>query len=231
MVGITGLRGRGCTKISVLQPVELGPSRGPGGGANPAPRDYTSAARQCLSAQGEEAHLHNDAGAAAFPRQAGSAGRAGEADDTLSIMSQAVVIYADGACRGNPGPGGWAATLSFGDVEKELAGAEPQTTNNRMELTAVIRALEALKRPVQANIYTDSEYVRRGIMEWVANWKARGWKTADRKPVKNQDLWQRLDELAAGHTIEWHWVRGHSGVPGNERVDQLANQAIDAMLR
>jgi ribonuclease HI len=142
-----------------------------------------------------------------------------------------VEIYTDGACRGNPGPGGWAATLNFGGSEKELAGAEARTTNNRMELTAVIRALEALKRPVQAKVYTDSEYVRRGIKEWVAGWKARGWLTADRKPVKNQDLWQRLDELAALHDIEWHWVKGHSGVPGNERVDLLANQAIDAMLR
>jgi ribonuclease HI len=144
---------------------------------------------------------------------------------------RAVEIYTDGACRGNPGPGGWAATLSFGDAEKELAGAEANTTNNRMELTAVIRALEALKRPVQAKIYTDSEYVRRGIQEWITGWKARGWLTADRKPVRNQDLWQRLDELVAGHDLEWHWVKGHSGVPGNERVDLLANQAIDALLR
>ena len=142
-----------------------------------------------------------------------------------------VEIYTDGACRGNPGPGGWAATLRFGDTEKELAGAEAMTTNNRMELMAVIRALEALKRPVQINLYTDSEYVRRGIKEWIVSWKSRGWLTADRKPVKNQDLWQRLDALVAGHRIEWHWVKGHSGVPGNERVDQLANQAIDAMLR
>ena len=119
--------------------------------------------------------------------------------------------------------------MSFGEREKELAGAEAMTTNNRMELTAVIRALEALKRPVQARVYTDSEYVRRGITEWLPGWKARGWRTADRKPVKNQDLWQRLDELAAGHRIEWHWVPGHAGVPGNERVDLLANQAIDAL--
>jgi ribonuclease HI len=140
-----------------------------------------------------------------------------------------VDIYTDGACRGNPGPGGWAAFLSFGGREKELAGAEAQTTNNRMELTAVIRALEAMKRPVRARVYTDSEYVRRGITEWVRAWKARRWLTADRKPVKNQDLWQRLDELAAGHEIEWHWVPGHAGVPGNERVDRLANEAIDAM--
>ncbi len=142
-----------------------------------------------------------------------------------------VEIYTDGACRGNPGPGGWAATLSFGDSHKELAGAEASTTNNRMELTAVIRALEALKRPVQARVYTDSEYVRRGILEWVHDWKARGWRTSARKPVKNQDLWERLDALAAGHQIEWHWVKGHSGIAGNERVDLLANQAIDAMLR
>ena len=139
-----------------------------------------------------------------------------------------VDIYTDGACRGNPGPGGWGALLSFAGREKELAGAEALTTNNRMELTAVIRALEALKRPVRVRVYTDSEYVRRGITEWVHAWKARGWLTADRKPVKNQDLWQRLDALAAGHEIEWHWVPGHAGVPGNERVDRLANEAIDA---
>ncbi|HJS91144.1 MAG TPA: ribonuclease HI [Steroidobacteraceae bacterium] len=140
-----------------------------------------------------------------------------------------VDIYTDGACRGNPGPGGWAALLSFGGREKEIAGAEAMTTNNRMELTAVIRALEALKRPVRARVYTDSEYVRRGILEWMSAWKKRGWRTADRKPVKNQDLWLQLDQLAANHSIEWHWVPGHAGVPGNERVDRLANEAIDAM--
>lgn len=140
-----------------------------------------------------------------------------------------VEIYTDGACRGNPGPGGWGALLTIGEHRKELSGAEPLTTNNRMELTAVIRALEALKRPTEARVFTDSEYVRRGITEWVKSWKARGWKTADRKPVKNQDLWERLDALAAGHKIEWRWVKGHSGVPGNERVDQLANEAIDAL--
>jgi len=148
---------------------------------------------------------------------------------TVEGTADVVDIYTDGACRGNPGPGGWAALLSFAGREKELAGAEALTTNNRMELTAVIRALEALKRPVRARVYTDSEYVRRGITEWVRAWKARGWLTADRKPVKNQDLWQRLDDLAAGHAIEWHWVPGHAGVPGNERVDRLANEAIDAM--
>ena len=140
-----------------------------------------------------------------------------------------IEIYTDGACRGNPGPGGWGALLIMGEIEKELNGAESLTTNNRMELTAVIRALEALKRPVAARIYTDSEYVRRGITEWVHNWKQRGWRTADKKPVKNQDLWQQLDALVARHQLEWHWVRGHSGVPGNERVDQLANAAIDAI--
>jgi ribonuclease HI len=140
-----------------------------------------------------------------------------------------IEIYTDGACRGNPGPGGWAALLLSGEHEREISGAEPLTTNNRMELTAVIRALEALKRPVQARVYTDSEYVRRGITEWLTAWKARGWRTADRKPVKNQDLWQQLDELRAEHRIEWHWVPAHAGVPGNERVDRLANLAIDAL--
>ena len=140
-----------------------------------------------------------------------------------------VDIYTDGACRGNPGPGGWAALLSYDGHEKELAGAEAQTTNNRMELTAVIRALQALKRRVPVRIYTDSEYVRRGITEWIGGWKRRGWVTAEKKPVKNQDLWQELDALAAANTVEWHWVKGHSGVPGNERVDRLANEAIDAM--
>ena len=142
-----------------------------------------------------------------------------------------IEIYTDGACRGNPGRGGWAALLLSGEHEREISGAEEHTTNNRMELTAVIRALEALKRPVQARIYTDSEYVRRGVTEWLASWKARGWRTADRKPVKNQDLWQRLDELRTGHRIEWHWVPGHAGVPGNERVDRLANEAIDTLSR
>lgn len=141
-----------------------------------------------------------------------------------------VVVYTDGACKGNPGPGGWGALLVAGDRERELFGGEPATTNNRMELTAVIRALEALKRPVAVKLYTDSEYVRRGISEWLPAWKARGWKTAARKPVKNQDLWEALDAAASRHRVEWHWVKAHSGVPGNERVDGLANQAIDAML-
>jgi ribonuclease HI len=145
-------------------------------------------------------------------------------------MSGAVEIYTDGACRGNPGPGGWAAVLSADGREKEISGAERLTTNNRMELQAVIEALQALKRPLDVRLYTDSQYVRRGILEWLPQWKARGWKTADRKPVKNQDLWQQLEQAAARHRIEWHWVPGHAGVPGNERCDALANAAIDGLL-
>jgi len=145
-------------------------------------------------------------------------------------MSGMVDIYTDGACRGNPGPGGWAAVLTAGGREKEIFGAQPQTTNNRMELQAVIEALQALNRPVKVRLYTDSQYVRRGILEWLAQWKARGWKTADKKPVKNQDLWQLLETAAARHTIEWHWVPAHSGIPGNERCDALANAAIDGLL-
>ena len=145
-------------------------------------------------------------------------------------MPRRVQIYTDGACRGNPGPGGWGATLELGEHCRELSGAESLTTNNRMELTAVIRALEALKRSTVVDLYTDSEYVRRGITEWLVSWKARGWRTADKKPVKNQDLWVELDQLAQQHEIAWHWVKGHSGVPGNERVDQLANVAIDELM-
>ena len=142
-----------------------------------------------------------------------------------------VVIYTDGACKGNPGPGGWGALLIANGHEKELCGGEAHTTNNRMELTAVIRALEALKRPVHGRIYTDSQYVRQGVLEWLSQWKRRGWKTADKKPVKNQDLWQELDALTQKHELEWHWVKGHSGIAGNERVDELANRAIDAMAQ
>lgn len=142
-----------------------------------------------------------------------------------------VTIYADGACRGNPGPGGWGALLIAGNQRRELSGAEALTTNNRMELTAAIEALKALKRSVSATLYTDSKYVCTGIVEWLPQWKARGWRTADKKPVKNQDLWEALDAASAGHKIEWRWVKGHSGNAGNEHVDLLANQAIDAMLR
>ena len=142
-----------------------------------------------------------------------------------------IEIYADGACRGNPGPGGWAAVLMSDGREKEISGGEMLTTNNRMEMTAIIRALEALKKPgTSARVYTDSQYVIKGMKEWVANWKLRGWRTAEKKPVKNQDLWESLDALATAHDVEWHWVPGHAGVEGNERVDRLANQAIDAMV-
>ena len=141
-----------------------------------------------------------------------------------------VEIYTDGACRGNPGPGGWGALLIAGDARRELSGYEAQTTNNRMELTAAIEALRALKRPVSATLYTDSKYVCTGIEEWLPNWKRRGWRTADKKPVKNVDLWQALDEARAPHRVSWRWVRGHDGNVGNEHVDALANAAIDAML-
>lgn len=141
----------------------------------------------------------------------------------------AVQIWTDGACRGNPGPGGWGAVLRFGAHEKELHGGEPGTTNNRMELLAAIRALESLTRPCEVVLTTDSEYLRRGITEWIANWKRRGWLTANKKPVLNRDLWERLDAAVAPHRIEWRWVRGHTGHPENERADQLANRAIDEM--
>ncbi|GBE11267.1 ribonuclease HI [bacterium BMS3Bbin12] len=138
-------------------------------------------------------------------------------------------VYTDGACRGNPGPGGWGVVLRFGGTEKTLHGGEPETTNNRMELTAAIRALEALKRPCRVRLTTDSEYVKKGLTEWLPNWKRRGWKTAARKPVKNADLWRRLDAAAARHEVRWHWVRGHSGHPENERADALANRGIDEL--
>lgn len=142
-----------------------------------------------------------------------------------------VEIYTDGACRGNPGPGGWAALLLAGENEKILQGAETLTTNNRMELTAAVQALNALTRGCRVVLYTDSQYVCTGVSEWLPQWKARGWKTAAKKPVKNQDLWQALDAAAAAHDVDWRWVRGHDGNPGNERVDQLANAAIDRMLK
>ena len=139
-----------------------------------------------------------------------------------------VTIYTDGACSGNPGPGGWGALLRYRKHEKELSGGESQTTNNRMELTAAIRALQALDRPCRVDFYTDSEYLRRGVTEWMRNWKRRGWKTAAKKPVKNKDLWRELDAAIQGHEITWHWVRGHAGHRENERVDRLAREAIPA---
>ena len=142
-------------------------------------------------------------------------------------MSERVVeVYADGACKGNPGPGGWGVLMIAGSRERELHGGEPATTNNRMELTAVIRALEALPHGSRVRLYTDSQYVQKGMKEWIHDWKRRGWRTADKKPVKNDDLWKYLDELARNHKVEWHWVRGHDGHPGNERADALANKGV-----
>ena len=141
-------------------------------------------------------------------------------------MTVSVTIHTDGACKGNPGPGGWGALLSFRDREKELFGGEPATTNNRMELTAVIRALSALSRPCEVELYTDSQYVKNGIQSWIHNWKRNGWRTSDRKPVKNAELWRELDELAARHRIRWHWVKGHNGDAGNDRADALANRGV-----
>jgi ribonuclease HI len=137
-----------------------------------------------------------------------------------------VVIHTDGACKGNPGPGGWGALLEYDGRRKELFGGEPQTTNNRMELVAVIRALEALTRAADVEIYTDSQYVKNGIESWIHGWKRNGWKTSDRKDVKNADLWRELDLLAARHRVRWHWVRGHDDNPGNERADELANLGV-----
>jgi len=143
-----------------------------------------------------------------------------------------VEIYTDGACKGNPGPGGWGVYLKWGTLEKELCGGEPGTTNNRMEMMAVIQGLTALKQPCQVTLYLDSQYVLKGITEWLPGWKARGWRTASKEPVKNVELWQQLDKLVAGggHKIDWRWVRGHNGNPGNERADMLANRGVDVAL-
>ena len=140
-----------------------------------------------------------------------------------------VEIFTDGACSGNPGPGGWGAVLRYGEVEKEMSGGEPATTNNRMEMMAAIMAIEAVKRPCEIHLHTDSEYLRNGIMTWIHSWKARGWKTADKKPVKNVDLWQRLERAIETHDVHWHWVKGHSGHIENERADELARLAIRQM--
>ncbi|MEZ5833219.1 MAG: ribonuclease HI [Dongiaceae bacterium] len=140
-----------------------------------------------------------------------------------------VEIFTDGACSGNPGPGGWGAVLRYGAVEKEINGGEPETTNNRMELMAAIMAIEAVKRPCEIHLHTDSEYLRNGITTWIHSWKARGWKTADKKPVKNVDLWQRLERAIETHDVHWHWVKGHSGHKENERADELARLAIRQM--
>ncbi|MBV1901386.1 MAG: ribonuclease HI [Kordiimonadaceae bacterium] len=144
----------------------------------------------------------------------------------MSSKSKIVIIYTDGACSGNPGPGGWGALLLYGSDEKELTGGEFETTNNRMELTAAIQALNALKRRCTIELHTDSTYVKDGITKWIIGWKAKGWRTAAKKPVKNEDLWRALDDAAANHDIEWKWVKGHAGDPGNERADELANQGM-----
>jgi len=148
-----------------------------------------------------------------------------------SSKSNVVEIYTDGACRGNPGPGGWGAVLRYNGHEKHLHGGEVQTTNNRMEMMAAIMALESLSRPCLVELTTDSKYVMQGITEWMANWKQRGWKTASRQPVKNVDLWQRLDQALSPHQVRWHWVRGHTGHPENELADVLANRGIDELKR
>lgn len=146
-------------------------------------------------------------------------------------MSDNIVeIFTDGACRGNPGPGGWGVVLRYNGTEKTMYGSEDNTTNNRMELMAAITALESLKRSCKVSLTTDSKYVRDGISEWIINWKKRGWKTASKSPVKNVELWQRLDKAREKHDVDWHWVKGHAGHPGNELADQLANQAIDEMM-
>ncbi|MDA0220306.1 MAG: ribonuclease HI [Proteobacteria bacterium] len=142
-----------------------------------------------------------------------------------------IEVHTDGACSGNPGPGGWGALLAWNGLTKELKGGEAATTNNRMEMTAAIRALESLKRPSTVDLFTDSTYLRDGIMGWLAKWKKNGWKTTAKKPVKNEDLWRRLDEAAAGHEIVWHWVRGHDGNPGNERADELAREGMAPFKR
>ena len=144
-------------------------------------------------------------------------------------MDGSIVIYTDGACKGNPGPGGWGAWLRAGEHERELFGGESLTTNNRMELTAVIEALATLERRSEVVVYTDSEYVKNGITTWIHGWKARGWRTADKKPVKNIELWLRLDALRESHSVQWRWVRGHAGDPGNERADQLANRGVESL--
>jgi len=149
----------------------------------------------------------------------------------MSEATETIDIYTDGACSGNPGPGGWGAILRYNGTEKELFGGEAATTNNRMEMMAVIEALRALKRPLAVRVHTDSQYVQKGISEWIHGWKKRGWKTADRKPVKNEDLWRTLDALAAQHRIEWHWVKGHAGHAENERADELARRGVEQVRK
>jgi len=153
--------------------------------------------------------------------------RAAEAAEATE--GKIINVYTDGACKGNPGPGGWGAVLEFDGREREMYGGEPATTNNRMELTAVIEALSALKRPCRVVLHTDSQYVQKGITEWIGGWKARGWKTAAKEPVKNVDLWRKLDEVVRDHEIRWVWVKGHAGHDGNERADALANKGVASL--
>ncbi len=195
--------------------------------------------RRGVYRSGAQGNVHGNADPARVGVPSSPGWWARQSDDAQRFLSAGygyrhmseVEIYTDGACRGNPGPGGWGVLLLAQGREREICGGEPVTTNNRKELTAAIRGLEALKRRCQIIVYTDSEYVRRGISEWLVNWKQRGWKTAAKKPVKNEDLWRQLDEAAERHDIQWRWVRGHDGNPGNERADELANLGLDNGFR
>jgi ribonuclease HI len=193
--------------------------------------EYLAAAGRSLPAQGSQAGAGRDAAASRVDSPAGRGRWGARANDQNRGVMTEVEIYTDGACKGNPGPGGWGALMISGANRREIHGGEPHTTNNRMELTAAIEALAALKRPCRVQLYTDSQYVRNGIMQWLPQWKQRGWKTADKKPVKNADLWVRLEQEIERHEITWHWVRGHSGHVGNERADELANMGITELVR
>ncbi len=231
-----GLAEAGRLRSGLADALPLRPAaREPGCGAGaqlPRARRHPCLAAlfRCVPPARAQARPLRDAGAPAQATAHRRHRRPRRARGAARVLSR-VEIFTDGACRGNPGAGGWGAVLRYRGRERELFGGEPDTTNNRMELTAAIRALEALQRRCRVSVYTDSQYVRDGITTWLADWKRRDWRTADRKPVKNQDLWQRLDALAAAHDVEWHWVRGHAGHPENERADALANRGIDELGR